>query len=361
MAGSGIRVGLIGYGFVGKTFHGPMIAATSGMTLVAVASSRPREVGRDYPDVEVVPTPEDLIARDDLDLVVIASPNETHRLLAEAALRSGKNVLVDKPFMLSLSDARSVVETARLCGKSVSVFQNRRWDSDFLGVKSVIDSGRLGRIAHFESHIEKFDPVPGPGWRDAFVPGAGMWFDLAPHMVDQALLLFGLPTAVTAEIAVIRPESEVDDWFEVILRYPTHRVTLHGSMVVAGGTSRFSVHGAAGSLIKHGADRQEDRLKQGCIPGSPGFGDDDDAMMFHKSDGETETLPTPPGDQMAFYRALAAALRGEKPNPVSTNQALGVMAVIETAIEASKQGRTLPLPLSAEERAGWARAEEALT
>lgn len=353
MAGSDIRVGLIGYGFVGKTFHAPMIAATSGMTLVAVASSRPHEVRADYPHVDVVPTPESLIARDDLDLVVIASPNDTHRPLAEAALRSGKNVLVEKPFMLSLSDARSVVETARLSGKIVSVFQNRRWDSDFLGVKSVLDSGRLGQIAHFESHIEKFDPVPGKGWRDASVPGAGMWFDLAPHMVDQALQLFGLPTALTAEIAVLRPEGEVDDWFEVILRYPTHRVTLHGSMIVSGGTSRFTVHGAAGSLVKRGADRQEDRLKEGWVPGTPGFGDDDDAMVFYDGKGDTESLPTPPGDQLAFYRALAAALRGEQPNPVSTNQALGVMAVIETAIEASRQGRTLPLPLSAEEQTGW--------
>ncbi|MDG6095598.1 oxidoreductase [Acetobacter sp. AN02] len=354
MTNADIRVGLIGYGFVGKTFHAAMITATPGMKLAAVASSRPESVLKDYPGIEVFSSPEDLIACHEIDLVVIATPNETHRPLAEAALRAGRNVLVDKPFMLSLADTRAVIETARQSGSLLSVFQNRRWDSDFRGVRSAIEAGRVGHVAVFESHMGKFEPVPGDGWRDADVPGGGMWFDLAPHMADQALQLFGLPDSITADIAVLRPGGKADDWFEVILSYPQHRVILRGSMMAAGGEARFTVHGSEGTLVKHGPDLQEDRLVAGIRPDAPGFGDDDDRMLFYGPDGaEAVTIPTPSGDQPEFYRRLEATLRGKRDNPVSAAQALAVMAVTETAAEAARLGQRLPLALTEKERLAW--------
>ncbi|MFW0794952.1 oxidoreductase [Gordonia sp. CPCC 205515] len=350
--GDVVRVGLIGYGFVGKTFHAPMIVATPGLDLAAVASSRADDVHADHPDVDVVDT-ETLLARDDLDLVVIASPNDTHRPLAEAALTSGHHVVVDKPFMVSLEDARAVVAAAARHERIVSVFQNRRWDSDFLGVRQVIDDGLIGDVAHFESHIDRFRPTPRDRWRENPGPGAGLWFDLGPHMIDQALVLFGLPDTVTADFGYLRPGSQTEDWAHVILDYPHRRVIVHGSLLVAGAHTRFVVHGTQGSVVKRGSDLQEARLKDGVAPGSPGWGDDPDDLILYDADGASSTMPTPPGDQLQYYRLLQRAIALGDPNPVPPHQALGVMAVIEAAVTSARTGRRTELALTADERALW--------
>ncbi|MCB0933465.1 MAG: oxidoreductase [Mycobacterium sp.] len=347
-----VRVGLIGYGYVAKTFHAPMITATPGLDLVAVASSRAGDVHADHPGVDVVDA-DRLIARADVDLVVIASPNDTHRPLAEAALTAGHHVVVDKPFALSLEDARAVVATADRCQRIVSVFQNRRWDSDYLGIRQVIDGGLIGEVVHFESHIDRFRPSPRDRWRENPGPGAGLWFDLGPHLADQALQLFGLPEAVTADFGCLRAGSRTDDWVHVILDHPQRRVVLHASMLAAGAHTRFTAHGMAGTVVKHGSDIQEDQLKAGVLPGAPGWGKDPDDMLLYDASGRQQSLPTPPGNQLQYYRELTQAITADGPNPVPPHQILAVMAVIEAAQRSAQTGRRTELALSSDERAQW--------
>lgn len=344
-----VGVGLIGYGYVGRTFHAPMITATPGLELVAVASSRAADVNADYPDVHVVDA-DGLIARSDVDLVVIASPNDTHRPLAEAALTAGSHVVVDKPFTLSLQDARAVVDTADRCQRIVSVFQNRRWDSDYLGIRQVIDGGLIGEVAHFESHIDRFRPSPRDRWRENPGPGAGLWFDLGPHLVDQALQLFGLPEAVTADFGCLRAGSRTDDWVHVILDYPRRRVVLHGSMIAAGAHTRFLAHGTEGTVVKRRSDIQEDQLRAGFLPGAPGWGEDSDDMLLYDAAGRQTRRPTPPGNQLRYYSELHGAITAKGPNPVPRQQILAVMAVLDAGRRSARTGRRTELALSPEER-----------
>ena len=349
-----VRTGLIGYGYAGKTFHAPMMLATPGLALTAVASSDPAKVGRDLPDVEVIADPQALIARDDIELVVIASPNASHAPLAAAALTAGKHVVVDKPFTLNLAEAREVVALAEAQERLLAVFHNRRWDSDFLGVRQSIGSGLLGRVTHFESHFDRFRPEVRQRWREGAGPGSGIWFDLGPHLIDQAVQLFGLPQRVQANLAMQRNGAVTDDWAHVVLDYSALRVILHAGMMVAGGSSRFVVHGEKGSLVKRKPDQQEAQLLAGMVPGSPGWGTDDDDMLFYDGSGGERRIAAPAGDQLSFYRGVADAVRGAAPNPVPPVEALAVMAVLEAAAESAREGRAVALPLTEQERAALA-------
>src|SRR4051794_14291476 len=214
-----IRAGLIGYGYAGKTFHAPLLRAVPGIDLAIVGSSRGDRVLADLPNATVV-SPEEAATHPDADLIVIATPNESHFPLAAAALRAGKHVVVDKPFTLDLSQARELVRIAREHKRLLSVFQNRRWESDILGAKSIISSGALGQIVHFEAHMDRYRPLVRQRWREDPGPGAGLWFDLGPHLIDLTVHLFGLPDAVLASVATLRPGSRTDDWAHVQLIYP---------------------------------------------------------------------------------------------------------------------------------------------
>jgi predicted dehydrogenase len=337
-----VRVGLIGFGYARRTFHAPLIGATEGIALIAVASSRPDEVRSVLGDVAVAAAPEALIARDDIDLVIVASPNDSHAPLALSALAAGKHVVVEKPFALSRDEAWAVVAAAERAGRVLAVFHNRRWDSDFLSVKAAIARGDIGDVVHFEGHFDRFRPAVRDRWRERAAPGGGIWYDLGPHLIDQALQLFGLPDAIEASLAVLRPGGQADDWAHAILHYPHRRVILQASMLVAGGSARFTVHGTGGSLVKQGADRQEAQLLAGMVPGAPGWGEDDDPLVLYDSEG-SHTLAMQPGDQRAFYRGMVAAIRGEGPNPVPPAEALAVMSLIEAGMRSSEERRTIVL------------------
>jgi len=335
-----VRVGLIGFGYAGRVFHAPLIAATDGIDLVAVASSRADDVCKALGDIGVEATAQALIARDDIDLVVVASPNDSHAPLALAALAAGKHVVVEKPFALSLGEARELVAAAERAGRLLAVFHNRRWDSDFLSVKAAVARGDVGEVVHFESRFDRFRPLVRDRWRERAIPGGGIWYDLGPHLIDQALQLFGLPDAIEASLAVLRPGGQADDWAHAVLHYPDKRVILHASMLSAGGSARFTVHGTSGSLVKQGADQQEAQLLAGMVPGAPGWGEDDDRLMRYDGDGSA-TVATLPGDQRSFYRGIVSAMRGEGPNPVPPAEALAVMAVIEAGMRSSAERRAI--------------------
>ncbi|MBX8459509.1 oxidoreductase [Enterobacter sp. RIT637] len=345
-----INIALIGYGFVGKTFHAPLIQSIEGLTLTVVSSRDEEKVKRDLPNVLVVATPEEAIQHPDVDLVVIASPNATHAPLATLALESGKHVVVDKPFTLDMQEARELITLADEKQLLLSVFHNRRWDSDFLGIKQVIEEGRLGKVKLFESHIDRFRPEVRVRWREQNVPGSGLWFDLGPHLIDQTLQLFGLPQSVQGNIATLRDGAEINDWAHVVLNYPEHKVILHASMLVAGGTSRFTVHGDKASVVKARIDQQEAQLLAGVIPGSESWGEDNDDMVLFDAAGDATRLKTPKGDQRQYYINVRDALTGKIENPVHPVEALAVMAVLEAAAKSSETGSTQTLELTAEEQ-----------
>jgi predicted dehydrogenase len=348
-----VRVGLIGYGFSGKTFHAPLISAVRGLALSAIASSDPNKVHVDIPSVTIYEDPFSLATATDIDLVVIASPNASHAPLARAAIAAGKHVVIDKPFTLDLTEARDLIALSRSQSLLLSVFHNRRWDSDFLTIRQAIADGLVGRVSHFESHFDRFRPEVRDRWREDGGPGSGVWFDLGPHLIDQALQLFGLPDRVQANFAHQRAGSLVDDWAHVVLDYGERRALLHSGMMAAGGTSRFIVHGDAGSVVKRYADRQEQQLLSGIRPGEACWGADPDALLVYDRNGKERAVPATRGDQRMYYAGVVDALNGSVSNTVTPIQALAVMAVIEAAVNSVRTGVSVELPLTIEERASW--------
>ena len=335
-----IGVGLIGYGLGGRAFHAPYARATPGMALRAVVSRDPAKVHADLPDMRVVPSVEALLAEPGIDLVVVSSPDALHADHAIAALRAGKHVLVDKPFATSLADARRVMAANTTAGQVLTVFHNRRWDADFLTLRDLIADGRLGEIVHFESHFDRWRPVPADTWKEA--REGGSWLDLGPHLVDQALVLFGRPEAIVADLATLRTGAVAPDYFHVVLRYPDRRVVLHSSKLAAAHTLRFVVHGTRGSWIKHGIDTQEAATVAGKPPGGADWGlDPEDGDL---TTGDTmRTVRNRRGDYRLFWQALAAAIRGEGPNPVGAAEAMMVMEVLDAGLRSSAERREIAL------------------
>jgi predicted dehydrogenase len=353
-----VRVGLIGYGYAGKTFHAPLIQSVTGLELTVVGSSKRDSVLADLPGVTVCSNREEVATHPEVDLLVIASPNESHYQLATAALHSGKHVIVDKPFTVKLADARSLVQLAEERGRLLSVFHNRRWDSEVLAAKAIVESGVLGEISHFETHIDRFRPQVRERWREKVGPGAGLWFDLGPHLIDQAVQLFGLPQAVNASFAVLRNGGQTDDWSHVQLNYRSLRVILHASLLVAGGVARSVLHGTLGSWVKFGADVQEKQLVAGLRPSSPGFGDDPDpGLLYEGATGKQARIPAPAANQVDYYLGIREALRGRQPNPVPPEQASAVMSILETSFQSGATGRVLPLQVTSKERAAFAASQ----
>lgn len=351
--GSEIRVALVGYGYAGRTFHAPLIAGVPGLRLTVVGSSQREAVQAALPGV-VVCSAMEAATHPEVDLVVVATPNESHAPLAAAALEAGKHVVVDKPFTVTLAEARALAAMARRHGRILSVFHNRRWESEVLATKEILASGVLGEVSHYECHMDRFRPVVRQRWREDPGPGAGLWFDLGPHLIDLSLYLFGLPESVNASLATLREGGRTDDWAQVQLNYKRLRVVLHASLLVSGGGPRSVLHGTRGSWAKFGADVQERQLQSGMLPGDPAFGHDASAgIVYDGATGAQTEVPSPRGDQRGFYVAMRDAIRGEGAPPVSLRDAVAVMAVLEASFASAAQGRVLPIALTAEEQAAW--------
>ncbi len=329
-----LNVALVGYGYVGKTFHAPLIAATPGLALHSVVSSKPDKVLADFPAATVRADLAEALADPAVELVVVATPNHLHAPQALAALAAGKHVVVDKPFTLTVAEAEDVIAAAKAANRLLSVFHNRRWDADFLTLQRLIGEGVLGQIRQFTSHYDRFRPTVRDRWRENDVPGAGTWYDLAPHLIDQALVLFGEPISIRADIQQQRAGAKAPDYFHAVLTYPDVRVILHSSCLVADSRFRFAAHGTAGSFVKQGLDRQEDALKAGRTPGDAGWGMDDGEAMLTIGRGDavaSHLLALDPGDYRRFYAGVRDAIAGQGPNPVPGEQALAVMKLIEAA------------------------------
>lgn len=341
-----VRVGLIGYGYASKTFHAPLIAGTPGLELAVISSSDELKVHADWPAVPVVSDPRQIFDDPTIDLIVIPTPNDTHFPLAKAALEAGKHVVVDKPFTVTLSQARELDALAKSANLVLSVFHNRRWDSDFLTLKTLLAEGSLGEVVSFESHFDRYRPQVRNRWREQAGPGSGIWYDLAPHLLDQAINLFGLPVSLAVDLAQLRPGAQATDYFHAVLCYPQRRVILHSSMLAAVESARYIVHGTRGSYVKYGLDPQEDRLKAGERLPQEDWGYDMRDGVLTLAAGEEmveKPLLTVPGNYPAYYAAIRDALTGKGENPVPASQAITVMELIELGIESAKHRATLSL------------------
>ena len=327
-----IRVGLVGYGLAGATFHAPLIRACSHMELAAVQSSR-KAPNR-------VDTLDELFDRS--DLVVVASPNLTHFSIAKAALEAGKHVIVDKPFTVTIEEADELIRLAERHGRILTVFQNRRWDSDYLTLKRILP--RVGSISLFEAHWDRFRPALREGWKEVPDGTTGVLIDLGPHLIDQALQLFGMPESLTADIAMQRTGGQIDDYFELILHYGTRRVCLRASTLVPGSRPRFAVHGSEASFVKFGLDPQEETLKAGADPLDAHFGIDERTGTLTFPDGRQQTVPNERGDYLAFYEAVADSILDGAPVPVDPADARDGLMLISLARRASELGQRLPVP-----------------
>ena len=354
-----IRVGLIGYGFAGKSFHAPLIEAVPGLELTVIGTSRRDAVLADYPGVAVCPA-EEVATHPNVDLVVVATPNDSHLPLAAAAMRAGKDVVVDKPFTVTLAEARELVQISKETGRLLSVFQNRRFYSEVLATGEMLKSGMLGEVSHYECHMDRFRPTVRQRWREQPGPGSGLWYDLGPHLIDQALHFFGMPESVLASFATLRPGGETDDWAHVQLNYPRLRVTLHASLLVAWGMSavsaapRSALHGTRGSWAKFGGDVQEAQSMAGIKPGAPEFGVDIEPGIFYDgATGEKTEIPAPLGDQRVYYAGVRDAIRNGGPAPIDGEHGVAVMAVLEASFASGREGRVVPIPLTPEEQARW--------
>ena len=338
-----IGVAVAAFGAASRVFHVPLLQAVPGLELRLVVSRRPDEVRQALPQVRVVHDFAAACADPAIDLVVIPTPNATHAPLAAQALAAGKHVVVDKPFTLTVAEAEVLIAQAGAAGRLLSVFQNRRWDSDFLTLRHLLQDGAVGVPTHFESHFDRFRPQVPDRWRDRSGPGAGLWYDLGPHLVDQAVQLFGPPRAVFVDLAAQRDGATTVDRFHALLRYDRLRVVLHATSLAAEPGPRFVLHGTAGSWVKRGLDTQEDALKSGATPGAAGWGADPHPGRLTTADGVIET-PGVAGDYRQYYAAVRDAILGRGANPVKSADALTVMQVIELGERSNAERRELGLP-----------------
>ncbi|WP_030601320.1 Gfo/Idh/MocA family protein [Streptomyces fulvoviolaceus] len=353
--GTPLRVGLVGYGLAGSVFHAPLIAATEGLALDTVVTSNPerqQQARAEFPDVRTVATPDELFDRSgDLDLIVIASPNKTHVPLATAALKAGLPVVVDKPIAGTAAEARALTTLAEERGLLLSVFQNRRWDNDFLTLRKLLTEGELGDVWRFESRFERWRPQPKGGWRESGDPAeiGGLLYDLGSHLVDQALFLFGPVVSVYAESDIRRPGASVDDDTFIALTHANGvRTHLYATATTAQLGPRFRVLGSKAGYVKYGLDPQEAALKDGKRPG-PGWGEEPEALWGHVGAGESPLTgggrpePTLPGDYPAYYAAVAKALLDGGPNPVTALEAAAALDVLEAARRSAHDGVAVKL------------------
>jgi predicted dehydrogenase len=357
-----IKAGLIGFGFGGRIFHAPFLHATPGLELSAIVQRRGDTAAATYPSVQIFRSTEDLLADDSIPLIVVCTPNGSHFDVAKQCLLAGHHVVVDKPLTATAAQAQELVTLAAARNLHLFAFHNRRWDGDFLTVKQVLASGELGRLVTYEGRWDRFRPVPRENtWKESSDDGTGMLLDLGPHLVDQALALFGRPTSVTGELATNRDHSVVDDAFFITLHYANGlRARLSATFVASDASPRFLLHGTHGSFRKYGLDAQEAALITGGErPPQPG---DSNAALWHANPESewgtlttaadnrepiqltTRRIPTLPGDYRNFYAAVRDALLGKPNHAVTGQDGLRTLRILELARESSTTGRTLPVP-----------------
>lgn len=341
-----IKTGLAAYGMSGQVFHAPFIATNQHYELTAITERSKNLAQERYPETRIVRHFEELLDIDDLELIIVNTPDNTHYEYARRALEAGKHVVVEKPFTTTVEEANELVALASDKGLVLSVYQNRRWDSDFLTVKEILDKKLLGRLVEFESTFPRFRNFIKPGtWKETGEAGGGMTYNLGAHVIDQALQLFGMPEAIFADIATLRNNSMVDDYFIIHLlcsaKDPEVRITLKASYLMCEREPRFVLHGTDGSYVKYGLDRQEEDLTKGFMPDSPHWGEEDETYWgtLHTERNGRDIrgkYPSLPGNYGAFYENIYQHLRHGAPLQSDAREVVDVIRVIEAAWESSR-------------------------
>ncbi len=350
-----VGVGVIGFGLATRVFHAPFMSAVPGLKLVGIVERKADEAAKAYPHVKTLRSVSDLLAEPELGVVVVATPNETHFALAKQALEAGKHVVIDKPFAATSAEAAELIDVAERKGVLAMPFHNRRWDGDFVTVKKILESGALGRLVTFESHFDRYRPILREGtWKEAQGASNGLLMDLGPHLVDQAVALFGLPKTVTASVRTDRDNTQIEDAFDIALGYDGLLVWCRSSMLACDNSPRFLLHGTGGSFRKHGLDPQEPAILAGAkVPrvGEPGEWLEEDEAMWGTltvapvlADPGTlvkTQVKTELGDYRHFYANVRDAVNGEAQLAVPSAAGFEAVRLLELARVSSREGRTV--------------------
>jgi scyllo-inositol 2-dehydrogenase (NADP+) len=350
-----IGVAVVGFGLGGRVFHAPFVSAVPGLKLEAIVQRKGDEAAKAYPDVRILRSFEEALGDAAVQLVVVSTPNETHFALAKQALEAGKHVVIDKPFAATSAQAQELVTLAAKKGLKVVPFHNRRWDGDFLTVKKLIAEKAVGRLVTFESHFDRFRPLPRKNtWKESESSANGLLMDLAPHLVDQALALFGAPEGITASVRKDRDKTDIEDAFDITLEYPRLRAYCRLSMLACDASPRFLLHGTKGSFKKYGLDPQEPALVGGAkVPriGSPEVWLAENSgswgvLTVAPAPSDPTTLvryeiKTEPGDYRLYYTNVRDAINGVAKLAVTPEDGYRVIKLLEMARESSAAGKTL--------------------
>lgn len=345
-----IKVALLSFGMSGRVFHAPLIAALPGYRLHAVLERTPRGASEAYPGIRIYRDLDTLLGDAEIDLVVVNTPNDTHYEYTRRALEAGRHVVTEKPFTVTAAEAESLIRLAAERGRMLTVYHNRRWDSGFLLARSVVESGKLGRLVEAEFYFDRYKrELNVKQHKEVPSAGNGSLYDLGSHLIDGVVQLFGPPEGVWAELRTVRPVGEVTDYFDLHLRYPGLSVRVKGSYLVRAVGPAYILHGEGGSFKKVQADVQEAKLIAGEKPGGDPWGREpqgaEGVLTLQTEAGVTEErLPAPPGAYTEFYRQLHRALTAGGPPPVRAEDALLVIRIIEAAIRSGEEGRFIPLP-----------------
>jgi len=344
-----VRVGLIGFGLAGQAFHAPVIRGVSGMELACVLERHTSKAKEKYPEVRLARTLDELLSDKTISLCVVATPNDSHFSYAKACLEAGRHVVVDKPLTPTMAEAEQLVRLASDCGRLITVYQDRRYDGAFETVKKLVTSGTLGTVAEYESRFDRFRLNGKPNaWREqADFPAAGVLWDLGPHLLDQALVLFGEPEAICASAFSQRATAQIDDAFDVCMEYRHTRAYLRARIIAHAPGPHLLIHGTAGSYIKYGMDPQEEILRSGDCPDGTDWGEDwgkepkERWGTLSLVAGETRKVPTERGDYRGFYANVGDAMEKGARLDVPPDQALRTMRALLLAHKSSREGRTV--------------------
>lgn len=344
-----IRTALLSFGMSGRVFHAPFIHQHPGYELYAVWERNKSESAAIYPDIKIVRSYEELLNDDNIQLIIVNTPTNTHFDFASKALEAGKSVVVEKAFTTTVAEAITLRDLAKKKKLILSVYQNRRWDSDYQTVRQVIQSGALGAVRDVIFQFDRYkEAISVKAHKEQPGPGAGLLNDLGPHLIDQALYLFGVPEAVFADIRILREASLVDDYFDLLLYYPDIRVRLKSSLLVKEPLPSFVVHGQSGSFIKSRADIQEAALIGGAVPGTSDWGKEpvsEEGWLHTQINGydERKQVDTLRGDYGQYYELLFQAISHQQAPPVTAEDGVHVMQVIEAARKSHEEKRTITL------------------
>lgn len=344
-----VNTALCSFGMSSLFFHAPFIHAHTGFHLASVLERKANLAETKYPGVKTYRSLDQVLADPEVELVIVNTPNATHHEYAKKALLAGKHVVVEKPFTVSVAEAEELDNLAKSSGRVLAVYHNRRWDGDFLTVKKIVSQELLGELVEVEIHFDRFKTeLSAKLHKETPGPGTGALYDLGSHLVDQALLLFGLPLSVYADIRILRPLSRIDDYFEVLLYYNNLRVRLKGTYIARETVPAYILHGTRGSFLKSRSDVQEAHLQAGLLPGKEDWGREPDfekGILHTELDGSIlrETVTGENGNYMEFYNQLYAAIRQGLPVPVSAADATNVIRVIDAAFKSNERRAAVDL------------------